>query len=130
MPIAENLRSVLDTLPKNVTLVAVSKYKSAADIRDAYNAGQRVFGESKIQEMTEKQAVLPEDIQWHMIGHVQRNKVKYMASYVSLIHGVDSFRLLKEIDKQAQKTTASLIACYKYTSPKKIPNLALIKMKF
>lgn len=103
MPIAENLRSVLDTLPKNVTLVAVSKYKSAADIRDAYNAGQRVFGESKIQEMTEKQAVLPEDIQWHMIGHVQRNKVKYMASYVSLIHGVDSFRLLKEIDKQAQK---------------------------
>lgn len=103
MSITENLKQLKNTLPKDVILVAVSKFKPIADLQVAYQAGQRVFGESKIQEMTQKQEALPKDIQWHMIGHVQRNKVKYMAPYVSLIHGVDSLRLLEEIDKQALK---------------------------
>jgi pyridoxal phosphate enzyme (YggS family) len=103
MSIAQNLKSVKEKLPQNVTLVAVSKTKPIEDIQVAYDAGQRVFGENKIQEMTHKWALLPKDIEWHMIGHVQRNKVKYMAEYVSLIHGVDSLRLLKEINKQAKK---------------------------
>lgn len=91
-----------------MTLVAVSKTKSAEEILEAYNAGQRVFGENKIQEMTEKREQLPKDIQWHMIGHVQTNKVKYMASFVSLIHGVDSLKLLKEINKQALKNNRTI----------------------
>ncbi|GJQ04443.1 YggS family pyridoxal phosphate-dependent enzyme [Capnocytophaga canimorsus] len=103
MSITENLKQLKNTLPNDVILVAVSKFKPIADLQVAYQAGQRVFGESKIQEMTQKQEALPKDIQWHMIGHVQRNKVKYMAPYVSLIHGVDSLRLLEEIDKQALK---------------------------
>lgn len=103
MSIAENLASIKETLPLDVTLVAVSKTKSNPEIMKAYNAGQRIFGENKVQEMTLKWEGLPKDIQWHMIGHVQRNKVKYMAPYVSLIHGVDSLKLLKEIDKQAKK---------------------------
>ncbi|AWL79494.1 YggS family pyridoxal phosphate-dependent enzyme [Capnocytophaga canimorsus] len=103
MSITENLKQLKNTLPKHVILVAVSKFKPIADLQVAYQAGQRVFGESKIQEMTQKQEALPKDIQWHMIGHVQRNKVKYMAPYVSLIHGVDRLRLLEEIDKQALK---------------------------
>jgi pyridoxal phosphate enzyme (YggS family) len=84
-------------------LVAVSKTKPVADLMEAYNAGQRIFGENKIQEMTEKWEQMPKDIEWHMIGHVQTNKVKYMAEYVSLIHGVDSLKLLQEINKQAKK---------------------------
>ena len=103
MSISNNLNTIKSTLPEQVTLVAVSKTKPIEDLQEAYNAGQRIFGENKIQEMTEKYEALPKDIQWHMIGHVQRNKVKYMAPYVSLIHGVDSFKLLKEIDKQAAK---------------------------
>ena len=87
----------------NITLVAVSKTKPVSDLMEAYEAGQRIFGENKIQEMTEKWEEMPKDIQWHMIGHVQTNKVKYMAEYVNLIHGVDSLKLLQEIDKQAQK---------------------------
>ncbi|MFY7757363.1 MAG: YggS family pyridoxal phosphate-dependent enzyme [Flavobacterium stagni] len=90
-------------LPKHVTLVAVSKTKPIADLQEAYAAGQRIFGENKIQEMTEKWEQLPKDIQWHMIGHVQTNKVKFMAPYVALIHGVDSLKLLEEINKQAAK---------------------------
>lgn len=101
--IKENLKRITDQLPKHVTLVAVSKTKPIADIQEAYDAGHRVFGENKIQEMVSKYEVLPKDIQWHMIGHLQRNKVKYMAHFVDLIHGVDSFKTLKEIDKQAQK---------------------------
>ncbi|HLU50893.1 MAG TPA: YggS family pyridoxal phosphate-dependent enzyme [Flavobacteriaceae bacterium] len=101
--IAQNLQKILSEIPENVVLVAVSKTKSEAEIMEAYQVGQRIFGENKIQEMTEKYGALPKDIQWHMIGHVQTNKVKYMAPYVSLIHGVDSFKLLKEIDKQAAK---------------------------
>ena len=103
MKIADNLQHVLDQIPSSVTLVAVSKTKPKEDLLAAYNAGQRVFGENKIQEMTHKWEALPKDIQWHMIGHVQSNKVKYMAPYVSLIHGVDREKLLKEINKQAQK---------------------------
>lgn len=103
MSIQNNLRSIQATLPENVTLVAVSKTKPVSDLMEAYEAGQRIFGENKIQEMTEKWEVMPKDIQWHMIGHVQTNKVKYMAPFVSLIHGVDSLKLAQEINKQAQK---------------------------
>ena len=103
MSIQDNLRSIQATLPENVTLVAVSKTKPVSDLMEAYEAGQRIFGENKIQEMTEKWEVMPKDIQWHMIGHVQTNKVKYMAPFVSLIHGVDSLKLVQEINKQAQK---------------------------
>ncbi|MEO5789448.1 MAG: YggS family pyridoxal phosphate-dependent enzyme [Gelidibacter sp.] len=102
MSIKQNLQDIKSTLPQNVTLVAVSKTKPVSDLMEAYNAGQRIFGENKVQEMIEKQPLMPKDIEWHMIGHLQRNKVKYMAEFVSLIHGVDNFRLLKEIDKQAK----------------------------
>jgi pyridoxal phosphate enzyme (YggS family) len=103
MSIAQNLLQIKSHLPNSVTLVAVSKTKPVSDLMEAYTAGQRIFGENKIQEMTEKWEQMPKDIQWHMIGHVQTNKVKYMAEYVSLIHGVDSLKLLQEINKQAQK---------------------------
>jgi hypothetical protein len=101
--IKENIANIKNDLPENVILVAVSKTKPIADLQEAYDAGQRHFGENKVQEMVSKYEQLPEDIQWHMIGHLQRNKVKYMAHFVSLIHGVDSFKTLKEIDKQAKK---------------------------
>ena len=103
MSIANNLNTIKSTLPNNVTLVAVSKTKPVSDLMEAYTSGQRIFGENKIQEMAEKYEEMPKDIQWQMIGHVQRNKVKYMAEFVNLIHGVDSYKLLKEIDKQAKK---------------------------
>jgi pyridoxal phosphate enzyme (YggS family) len=103
MSIAQNLLQIKLQLPNSVTLVAVSKTKPVSDLMEAYTAGQRIFGENKIQEMTEKWEQMPKDIQWHMIGHVQTNKVKYMAEYVSLIHGVDSLKLLQEINKQALK---------------------------
>lgn len=103
MTITNNLQTIKSQLPSNVTLVAVSKTKPVSDLMEAYNAGQRIFGENKIQEMTEKWEEMPKDIQWHMIGHVQTNKVKYMAQYVSLVHGVDSLKLFKEINKQAKK---------------------------
>ena len=101
--ISDNLDTFLETIPSSVELVAVSKTKSNDKIMEAYQAGQRHFGENKIQEMTSKWETLPKDIQWHMIGHVQTNKVKYMAPYVSLIHGVDREKLLNEINKQAFK---------------------------
>ena len=103
MNIKENTLYLLNELPIEVQLVAVSKTKSNTDILESYEAGQRIFGENKVQEMTRKYDVLPKDIQWHMIGHVQSNKVKYMAPFVALIHGVDSLKLLKEINKQALK---------------------------
>ncbi len=99
----EKLKIIKQTLPENVILVAVSKTKPIEDIQELYNAGQRVFGENKIQEMTDKYTKLPKDIQWHMIGHLQSNKIKYMAHYVDLIHGVDSLKKLKEINKQGKK---------------------------
>ena len=103
MSISENIKNFKATLPENITLVAVSKTNPIPTIMEAYNAGQRVFGENKIQEMEAKWQDMPKDVEWHMIGHVQRNKVKYMAPFVSLIHAVDSLKLLKEIDKQAAK---------------------------
>jgi pyridoxal phosphate enzyme (YggS family) len=101
--IKENIHNFKKSIPENVTLVAVSKTKPIADLQEAYDAGQRIFGENKVQEMVEKFDALPKDIQWHMIGHLQRNKVKYMAHFVELIHGVDSLKTLKEINKQATK---------------------------
>jgi len=101
--IAKNLLRIKQSIPSNVTLVAVSKTKPIEDLQEAYNAGQRIFGENKIQEMVEKYDNLPKDIQWHMIGHLQSNKVKYMAHFVDLIHGVDTLKKLKEINKQAKK---------------------------
>lgn len=103
MNIKDNTLYLLNELPIEVELVAVSKTKSNTEILESYEAGQRIFGENKVQEMTRKYDVLPKDIQWHMIGHVQSNKVKYMAPFVALIHGVDSLKLLKEINKQALK---------------------------
>ncbi len=103
MSIKINLLKILDDLPKEISLVAVSKTKTNEEIMEAYKAGQRNFGENKIQEMALKWSELPKDIEWHMIGHVQTNKVKYMGEFVSLIHGVDSLKLLKEINKQAIK---------------------------
>ncbi|CAM3936413.1 YggS family pyridoxal phosphate-dependent enzyme [Flavobacterium sinopsychrotolerans] len=103
MGIANNLLQIKSALPEHVTLVAVSKTKPVSDLMEAYEAGQRIFGENKIQEMAEKWEQMPKDIQWHMIGHVQTNKVKFMTLFVSLIHGVDSLKLLQEINKQALK---------------------------
>ena len=103
MLIKNNLNKILQTLPATVQLVAVSKTKPISQILEAYNAGQKVFGENKIQEMVQKFDHMPKDIEWHMIGHLQRNKVKYMAHFVHLIHGVDSFKTLQEINKQALK---------------------------
>jgi len=103
LDIPTKLKAIKETLSSNVTLVAVSKTKPESDILEAYNAGQRIFGENKIQEMAQKYEHLPKDIKWHMIGHLQRNKVKYMAHFVDLIHGVHSFKTLKEINRQAEK---------------------------
>lgn len=103
MSVKDNLNTIKTSLPPHVTLVAVSKTKPNDLITEAYNAGQRDFGENYVQELTDKQAVLPNDIRWHFIGHLQSNKVKYIAPFVYLIHGVDSFKLLEEINKQGKK---------------------------
>jgi len=103
MLVKQNLETFSKQISKEITLVAVSKTKPISDIMEAYEAGQRIFGENKIQEMVNKYEALPKDIKWHMIGHLQSNKVKYMAHFVNLIHGVDSFKTLKEINKQAKK---------------------------
>lgn len=103
MNIGESLKNFRKTIADDVTLVAVSKIKPVADLMEAYKAGQRVFGENKIQEMEMKWQEMPQDVEWHMIGHVQRNKVKIMAPFVHLVHAVDSLKLLKEIDKEANK---------------------------
>ena len=108
MGIKNNLNKVQCNLPHNITLVAVSKTKPASDIEIAYQSGQRVFGENKVQELQDKHPALPKDIQWHMIGHLQTNKVKYIAPFISLIHAVDSLKLLKEINKQAVKNNRSI----------------------
>lgn len=102
MSIKNNLENISLKIPSEVCLVAVSKTKPISDILEAYEYGQRVFGENKIQELVEKHNKLPKDIEWHMIGHIQRNKVKYMAPFVSLIHSADSYRLIKEINKQGK----------------------------
>ncbi|WP_394674101.1 YggS family pyridoxal phosphate-dependent enzyme [uncultured Chryseobacterium sp.] len=103
MSIQENYHHIKNRLPKHVQLVAVSKTHPVSAIREVYDLGQRVFGENKVQELTEKQSELPEDIQWHLIGHLQTNKVKYIAGFIDTIQSVDSEKLLKEIDKEAAK---------------------------
>ena len=103
MSIQQNLQKIKSDLPTQVTLVAISKTKPVEAILEAYNSGQRIFGENKVQEMCDKQLLLPTDIQWHIVGHLQSNKVKYIAPFVSLIHAVDSLKLLQEINKQAAK---------------------------
>ena len=101
--IKENIQEFKSKIPENVTLVAVSKTKPIEDLQEAYDAGQRILGENKIQEMVDKYDALPKDIKWHMIGHLQSNKVKYMAHFVDLIHGVDKLKTLKVINKEAKK---------------------------
>ena len=108
MSIGKNLKSLFSSIPSNVTLVAVSKTKPNSDIFLAYQAGQRIFGENRVQELEKKQKELPQDIKWHMIGHLQTNKVKYIAHFVSLIHSVDSIKLLKEIDKRAKQNNRNI----------------------
>jgi len=103
MSIANSLKSIIAELPDNVTLVAISKTHPPEVVMEVYNAGQRVFGENKVQELVAKHEELPKDIEWHMVGHLQTNKVKYIAPFVHLIHSVDSLKLLKEINKQAKK---------------------------
>lgn len=103
MSIASTIASIKQSLPEGTRLVAVSKYHPAEMIAEAYEAGQRVFGESHVQELQKKHEILPQDIEWHFIGHLQTNKVKYIAPYVSLIHAVDTMKLLQEIEKQAAK---------------------------
>jgi pyridoxal phosphate enzyme (YggS family) len=101
--ISENLKKIQESIPTHVTLVAVSKTKPVEALTEVYNAGQRIFGENKVQEMCDKYDEMPKDIQWHLIGHLQTNKVKYIAPFVALIHSIDSFKLLEEINKQALK---------------------------
>ena len=103
MNIAENIDSIKKKLPKGVRLVAVSKTKPIEDILEAYNAGHKIFGENKVQDLVQKYEELPKDIEWHFIGHPQTNKVKYIAPFISLIHGVDSLKLLKVINNEAKK---------------------------
>ena len=108
MSISENIQKLKKELPKEVTLVAVSKTKPISDIEQAYNSGQLIFGENKVQELVEKYEKLSKEIQWQMIGHLQRNKVKFIAPFVRLIHGVDSEKLLKEIDKRAKQNNRTI----------------------
>lgn len=103
MCIKENLVKLFEEIPVNITIVAVSKTKPLKDILEAYNSGQKIFGENKAQEIIRKQPLLPEDINWHFIGHLQTNKVKYLAPFVNLIHSIDSLKLIKEINKEAKK---------------------------
>lgn len=103
MAISDNIKKIYLTLNDNIALVAVSKTKHIDDIYEAYNAGQRIFGENRVQELIKKQENLPKDIEWHMIGHLQKNKVKYIAPFIALIHSVDSLELIKEIEKRAKK---------------------------
>ena len=108
MSIEKNYKSILSQLPEHVKLVAVSKNHPSDKIQEVYDLGQRVFGENKVQELVDKQAILPNDIEWHLIGHLQTNKVKYIASFVSVIESVDSEKLLKEIDKEAEKNNRKI----------------------
>lgn len=103
MSIQENLHKIKASLPSNVTLIAVTKTHPVEKLMEVYSAGHKIFGENKVQEVCDKQEILPKDIEWHLIGHLQSNKVKYIAPFVALIHSVDSFKLLTEIDKQAKK---------------------------
>jgi len=107
---SKNIAQIKSSIPPDVTLVVVSKHRSNNEIMEAYNAGQRIFGENRVQELMQKQSLLPADIQWHLIGHLQTNKVKYIASFINLIHSVDSHELLVEINKRA-KNNNRIIPC-------------------
>lgn len=106
--VSERINEIKKTLPEGVRLVAVSKFHPASLIREAYDGGQRIFGESHVQELVSKYEELPKDIEWHFIGHLQTNKVKYIAPFVSLIHAVDSEHLIREIDKQAKRCNRTI----------------------
>lgn len=121
--IARHLDSVKSTLPAGVSLVAVSKFHPAEALREAYDAGQRIFGESRVQELVAKQAVLPSDIEWHFIGHLQTNKVKQIVPFISLIHSADSPHLLAEVDRCAARCSRVVDCLRNCISPKKKPNL-------
>lgn len=108
MSIASNIQQIKSTLPDGVTLIAVSKFQPAEAIKEAYTAGQRVFGESKAQEITIKYELLPKDIEWHFIGHLQSNKIKYIAPFIHTIHSIDSLKLLQEVDKQAARCNRNI----------------------
>lgn len=108
MDIENNIKQITQTLPENVRLVAVSKTKPNEDILEAYKGGQRIFGENKVQDLAKKYEELPKDIEWHFIGHLQTNKVKYIAPFVGLVHAVDSIKLLKTIDKEARKNNRTI----------------------
>ena len=108
MSITSNLNLIKVNIPSNVTLVAVSKTRNTNDILTVYNTGQRIFGENKVQELVKKQEALPDDIQWHMIGHLQSNKVKYIAPFIDLIHTVDSIKLIQEINKRAKQNNRTI----------------------
>jgi hypothetical protein len=108
MSIRQNIEAFKNQLPASCTLIAVSKTKPIEKIQEAYDGGQRIFGENKVQELVPKYEALPKDIQWHLIGHLQSNKVKYIAPFVHLIHSVDSFRLLEEINKQALRAERTI----------------------
>ena len=108
MSIQQNYQAILSQLPENVKLVTVSKTNPAEKIKEVYDLGQRAFGENKVQELLEKQPVLPQDIEWHLIGHLQTNKVKYIAGFISMIESIDSEKLLKEVDKEALKNNRKI----------------------
>jgi len=108
MSLEQNYQDILSQLPENVKLVTVSKTNPAEKIKEIYNLGQRAFGENKVQELLEKQPVLPSDIEWHLIGHLQTNKVKYIAGFVAVIESIDSEKLLKEVDKEASKNNRKI----------------------
>lgn len=114
MNIAENIKKIKEQIPKEVRLVAVSKTKPNEDILEAYNAGHKIFGENKVQDLTRKYETLPKDIEWHFIGHPQTNKIKYIAPFVHLIHGVDSLKLLKVINKEGKKNNRIINCLFQF----------------
>ena len=135
MSITENITRLKASLPAGVTLVAVSKFHPVEALQEAYNAGQRVFGESRAQELTAKQKVLPSDIEWHFIGPLQSNKVKDITPFIHTIHSIDSLKLLQEVNKQAAKhdrisnrtrMIVSSVSCWRYISRKKKPSTASV----
>ena len=124
MSIAQNISSILAALKGTAAkLVAVTKTRSVDELQEVYATGLRIFGENRVQEMQEKQPQLPADVQWHLIGHLQSNKVKYIAPYITMIHSVDSLDLLQEINKHAKKITETFLACCKFLSLLKKRNL-------
>ena len=129
MSITQQLQQIRQTLPSHVTLVAVSKTKPISALQEAYDAGQRIFGENKVQELAQKAEQMPGDIEWHMIGHLQSNKIKYIVSFVALIHGVDSIKLLEAINKEGMKIKRVIPVCCKFISPVKKRSLDFRPMK-